>query len=234
MLYDIPDMLEIGAHQVPLQVRRNRRAKRMYLRYNPADHAFALTLPHRTKMEEGVRFVSSKSDWIVETLRDMPERKKLRAGMTLPILGQMTKIVSVSDLPAPFALKDNRLEIGAGSGTFAKRAEHALKKIARNELTELAECKAQRLGRRINRMTLRDTRSRWGSCSSDANLMFSWRLVFAPYAVLDYVVSHEVAHLRQMNHGPRFWDCVESICPDYVEWKDWLRVHGGELYRFTS
>lgn len=234
MFDNVPDMLEIGSHQVPFMVRRNRRAKRMYLRYSLADHSFSLTLPQRTRIEEGVRFVSSKSDWIEQTLQQSPVRKKLRAGMLIPVLGQMTRIVSAPELPAPFALKDDRLEIGAGSGPFAQRVEQALKKIVRHELTELADFKAQQLGRRINRITLRDTKSRWGSCSSEHNLMFSWRLVFAPYEVLNYVVSHEVAHLRHMNHSARFWNCVESICPDCADWKDWLRFHGGELYGFNA
>ena len=234
MLKDAPDMLEIGAHQVPFKVRRNRRAKRMYLRYHPADHTFSLTLPQRTRIEEGVRFVSSKSDWIAQTLQHTPMRKTYRPGMLLPILGQMTRLVSDPDLPAPFALRDDTLMIGAGSGSFAKRTEAALKKIVRHELSELADFKAQQLNKTVNRITLRDTRSRWGSCSSARNLMFSWRLVFAPYEVLDYVVSHEVAHLRHMNHSARFWLCVESICPDYLAWKDWLRDHGSELYCFAS
>lgn len=234
MLYDMPDMLEIGSQQVPLQVRRNHRAKRMYLRYHPADHTFSLTLPQRTRIEDGVRFVSSHSDWIVRTLQQVPLRKSLRSGVMLPILGQMTRVVSVPDLPAPFALKDDRLEIGAGASPFALRVEMALRKIVRNELTELADYKASQLGRRINRITLRDTKSRWGSCSSEHNLMFSWRLVFAPYEVLNYVVSHEVAHLRHMNHSPRFWECVDQLCPDYLDWKDWLRFHGSELYSFNG
>ena len=234
MLDSLPDTMIIGAHEVPLRIRRNRRAKRMYLRYSPTDHAFSLTLPQRVRYEDGVRFVTSKSDWIAETLQALPARKKLRCGMSIPILGQQTKIVYNPDLPAPFALKDDRLEISGERRNMAPRIVAALKKIVRNELSELSHFKAEQLGKRIHRITLRDTQSRWGSCSSTRNLMFSWRLIFAPYEVLDYVVSHEVAHLRHMNHSPRFWECVESICPDYTEWKDWLKFHGKELYRFTS
>lgn len=235
MLNALPDTLVIGGQRVPLRIRRNRRARRMYLRYNPADHAFALTLPERTRLQDGVEFVRSQQDWIAETLQQLPSRQRLRAGMRLPLLGRCTRIVHVPDLPAPFALKDGRLEIGgARKEGLSERIEAALKKIIRHELSELAHYKAGQLGRSVNRITLRDTHSRWGSCSSDNNLMFSWRLVFAPYEVLDYVVSHEVAHLRHMDHSPRFWGCVERICPDYAQWKDWLRHHGKELYRFTN
>lgn len=234
MLRALPERLQIGEHQVPLKVRRNRRAKRMYLRYNPTDHGFDLTLPSRTRLEEGARFVNSKQDWIADTLAQMPSRKQLKPGIKIPLLGQYVRIRLDPDLPAPFALRDDVLYIKAPADEAPAAIEHALKKMARHELSELAEFKAQRLGKRINRITLRDTTSRWGSCSTDANLMFSWRLIFAPYEVLDYVVSHEVAHLQHMDHSPRFWHCVASICPDYASWKDWLRFHGKELYRFTA
>lgn len=234
MLEHLPDTVIIGRHEVPIRIKRNRRAKRIYLRYNPTDHAFSLTLPQRTRWEEGMAFVQSQGDWLAQTLQQLPARKKLKAGITLPVLGQMVTVRYDSHLPAPFALRDNQLLLGGERKQLAPRIEQALKKIVRHELRELAEFKAERLGRSINRLTLRDTHSRWGSCTTEQNLMFSWRLVFAPYEVLDYVVSHEVAHLRHMNHSPAFWSCVESICPDYRQWKDWLKLHGKELYRFTS
>jgi predicted metal-dependent hydrolase len=228
----IPQFLEVDTNRIPLVVRRNRRAKRIYLRYNPTDHMFSLTLPQRARLVDGVDFIRTKSDWIADTLQQMPEKKALKPGVVIPILGQKCRVRQETDIRGQFALIDNHLLIAGDRSQCAQRIEDALKKIVRNEITGLVEVKAQRLGRRVNRVSLRDTRSRWGSCSSDHNLMFSWRLVFAPYEVLDYVVSHEVAHLRHMNHSAAFWDTVESLCPDYLDWKDWLQLHGKELYRF--
>lgn len=229
----IPEFLEIGEDRVPLLIRRNRRSRRIYLRYNPAGHTFSLTLPHRAKLAEGVDFIQTKSDWIVATLQQMPEKKCLKPGVMIPILGEKCRIRHEPLMRHAFTLKDNILNISGERTHMQRRVEDALKKMVRNEISELAHYKASKLDRRVNRITLRDTRSRWGSCSSDRNLMFSWRLVFAPYEVLDYVVSHEVAHLRHMNHSAKFWDTVEELCPDYHDWKDWLQVHGKELYRFS-
>lgn len=229
----VPEFLEIGSTRIPLIIKRNRRAKRIYLRYNPADHAFSLTLPHRTRLAEGVDFIHTKTDWIVETLQQMPAKKVLKPGVIIPVLGQKCRVKHDPELRGVFAFKNDMLLINGAREHLPRRIEDSLKKIIRNEISELANIKAQTIGKRVNRVTLRDTRSRWGSCSSDRNLMFSWRLVFAPYEVLDYVVSHEVAHLRHMNHSMRFWETVEEICPDYEQWKDWLQIHGKELYRFT-
>lgn len=230
----IPEFLEIGTNRIPLVIRRNRRAKRIYLRYNPAEHAFSLTLPQRTRVADGVDFIHTKSDWISETLQQMPQKKNLKPGVVIPVLGEKTRIRHVPDMRGVFALKDGELRVSGSREHLQRRIEDALKKIARNEIAELAHYKAAQIGRKVNRITLRDTRSRWGSCSSERNVMFSWRLVFAPYEVLDYVVSHEIAHLRHMDHSSRFWDTVEDLCPDYDEWKDWLRIHGKELYRFGN
>ena len=228
-------MLKIGLREVPLQVKRNKRAKRIYLRYNPSEHGFSLTLPQRVRFDDGVRFLHTKSDWIAETLQRMPARKQLRFGMIVPILGNLCQIERDPTLKAPFVLLKNRLIIRPEANkATGEQIEAVLKKIIRNELRQLASYKASLIGKTINRVTLRDTRSRWGSCSSERNLMFSWRLIFAPREVLDYVVSHEVAHLRHMNHGVYFWKRVEEICPGYLEWKDWLRLHGSELYRFVK
>jgi hypothetical protein len=91
---------------------------------------------------------------------------------------------------------------------------------------------ADELGVKVRRITVRDATSRWGSCSTTGVLSFSWRLVLAPAAILDYVAAHEVAHLKEMNHGPRFWALVEQTYPDMRSAKRWLQAHGMELHRY--
>lgn len=231
---DVPDFLEVEENRVPLVIKRNRRSKRIYLRYNPAENLFSLTLPHRARLSDGVDFIHTKGDWILETLRQMPQKRALKPGTFIPILGSRCRIKLDEELRGVYALKDDLLILNGPREHLPRRVEDSLRKIVRQEISELVYAKAKQIGKRANRITLRDTRSRWGSCSSDRNLMFSWRLVFAPYEVLDYVVSHEVAHLKHMNHSARFWETVESICPEYHDWKDWLHLHGKELYRFTS
>lgn len=230
---DLPDTLEIEEQKIPLVIRRNHRAKRIYLRYNPTIHSFSLTLPRRTQVSEGITFIHTKSEWIAQTLLETPNKKQLKPGVVIPILGQRCRIRRVDDLSGIFVLHDNELHVKGSTEHISRRIQDSLKKIARHEIAELAQYKASLIAKRINRITLRDTTSRWGSCSSESNLMFSWRLVYAPYEVMDYVVSHEVAHLRYMNHSSAFWDTVETLCPDYEEWKDWLRYHGKELFRYT-
>ncbi len=112
------------------------------------------------------------------------------------------------------------------------RIKALMKLEAGAALKEASNHYARRLGREIGRVTLRDTRSRWGSCTSAGNLMFSWRLIMAPPDVLDYVAAHEVAHLIEMNHSPEYWRVVEQIYPVYQEQRQWLRRNGSLLHRF--
>jgi hypothetical protein len=113
-----------------------------------------------------------------------------------------------------------------------RRVRDFLKREARAMLTERAHDKAGRLDRPIARISLRDTRSRWGSCSSDGGLSFSWRLILAPEEVLDYVVAHEVAHLMHHDHGAKFWALVTDLTPSVDAPRQWLRAHGPELHRY--
>ena len=108
-----------------------------------------------------------------------------------------------------------------------------LKKTAHDRLLELSRQKAALIDRVVHSVSIKDTKSRWGSCSSKSNINYNWRIVLAPAHVIDYLVCHEVSHLRHQDHSPAFWDCVASLCPDYQEGRAWLKVKGKELYRYT-
>ncbi len=111
-------------------------------------------------------------------------------------------------------------------------SERAARRAARELVTRIAETEAAALGVAYERIAIRGQRTRWGSCSARATLSFNWRLVLAPVGVLDYVVVHEVCHLREPNHSPRFWRLVAERRPEWRRHRDWLRVHGAELLAY--
>ena len=228
----VPEYLKVGEEVLPLLIRRHSRAKRICLRYNPTQHAISLTLPKNTHVSSGLDFLVAKSEWLVDTLGEQPRKKQIKPGAVIPLLGERIRIRHDARLRG-WLLDEESLTIGHAREEFHLRASATIKNIARNEITELAERYAAHIGKRIARISVRDTRSRWGSCSSTGSLNFSWRLVFAPREVMEYVVAHEVAHLRHMNHSAAFWALVEFLCPDYEVAKEWLRLHGKHLYRFN-
>lgn len=229
----LPTVLKFGSHAVPLIIRRNRRAKRICLRVNTKDHAINLTLPARAPVKHGMAFLKQKHDWLSGIVADLPQRTLLTEGAEIPLLGKLRHIEWYEDRYFSYRLMHDRLVVWGPKEKKDALIFKAVKEAFRETVTELSHEKAAQIGKSVKRVSIRDPRTRWGSCSADRSISFSWRLAFAPARILDYVVAHEVAHLRYMHHGARFWDLVEDICPNYQHHCAWLKENGQELFRFS-
>ena len=218
----LPDGSEIA-----LRLRRSARARRYALRVSRHDGAVTLTLPQRGTEREALRFAQGHAVWIAETLAGITPPVTVQFGMELPFEGRPLRL-EAAQLRAP-RIEGDRLLAPADPGRLGTRIEAFLKLAARQRLQVATETHAARLGRPFSRITLRDTRSRWGSCSHAGALSYNWRLVMAPPSVLDYVAAHEVAHLQEMNHSPDFWAVVAQLCPGYRTERAWLKREGGAL-----
>ena len=214
-------------------LRRSTRARRMTLCVSRGDGQVALTIPTRAPLSEARAFAELKADWLTRTIAKMPGKKIVAEGAQVPVEGRSLTIT-------PFPLRAARIE---GDLLLVPQARPAgavvqgfIKHLAHDRLRMACDRHAANLGRPFTALVLRDTRSRWGSCTSDARLMFSWRLAMAPPEVLDYVAAHEVAHLAHMDHSPQFWAAVERLLPDFAVRRGWLRQHGNALlaWRFRD
>ncbi|KIN62456.1 Zinc metalloprotease [Sulfitobacter noctilucicola] len=219
-----------GTPPIPLTLRRSARARRITLRISQLDGRVTLTMPKRLAEREALAFARSKEAWIRKHLEARGEDQIVKPGQQIPLGGQLVEVVqgqgrSVQISENAIAVPGPEDRIGAKLGAY-------LREVARDRLAGACDDYAARLGRPYSRITMRDTRSRWGSCTSDGGLMFSWRLIMAPPEVLDYVAAHEVAHLAEMNHSPAFWAGVERIYGPYKEQRTWLRKNGNALHRY--
>ncbi|MGR3760649.1 M48 family metallopeptidase [Roseobacteraceae bacterium NS-SX3] len=217
-----------GSPPVPLTLRRSARARRISLRISALDGRVTLTLPARLPERAALEFAAEKEDWIRSHLARHPEAVEVGHGTVLPVDGQARRVVPATGRRV--LLRES--EIAVPGPAPARPLRRCLQELARDRLAEASDAYAARLGRPYSRLTLRDTRSRWGSCSSEGALMYSWRLILAPPAVLRYVAAHEVAHLAEMNHSPAFWATVERLYGAYQDPRAWLRENGGELHRY--
>ncbi|EBA16786.1 hypothetical protein RSK20926_03239 [Roseobacter sp. SK209-2-6] len=217
-----------GKPPVPLMLRRSKRARRMSLRISALDGRVTLTLPPRVPEDEALEFAAEKEDWIRAHLERHPAPVEAEFGNELPVEGAARRISS--EKRRGVKLTPDELLVG---GSNPKRSlERFLKELARDRLVAASDHYAQDLGRGYSRITLRDTRSRWGSCSSDGGLMYSWRLIMAPPKVLNYVAAHEVAHLQEMNHSADFWSLVQKLFGDSSAERRWLKEEGSSLHRY--
>ncbi|WP_235962959.1 M48 family metallopeptidase [Ruegeria haliotis] len=217
-----------GTPPVPLTLRKSAQARRISLRISQLDGRVTLTYPHGVPESEALNFARTKEEWIRQHLQGQPDLAEVQLGQIIPIEGVERRIVAASGRRV--LLQSDAIAVPTGSET--RRLARFLKELARDRLTEACDDYAAILGRPYSSLTLRDTRSRWGSCSSHGGLMFSWRLILAPPEVLHYVAAHEVAHLAEMNHSPAFWAQVERIFGPYEKPRRWLRDNGAELHRY--
>jgi predicted metal-dependent hydrolase len=217
-----------GIPPVEVHLRRSPRATRLSLRVGRTDGRVTLTLPRRATLREAHAFANAQAAWIRQHVSAAPSVQHPVIGGTLPILGEVLPIVAGQTrvarlLPDAVLVPDDTAKVGP-------RIKTLLRTLAQTHLTEACERYATALGRNHGKITFRDTRSRWGSCTSRGDLMFSWRLVMAPWEVLDYVAAHEVAHLAHMDHSARFWAQVEDLLPRYQPHRAWLKAHGAGLH----
>ncbi len=218
-----------GNPPVEVALRRSARARRLSLRISQLDGRATLTLPRRVSEREGYAFLREREAWLRKHLARIEPEHPIVLGGTVSFRG--------TDLHLrPGAVKRAKLDADTlilpdDQAMAGKRVAAFLKLRARDALAEASDRYANALGKPYGRITLRDTRSRWGSCSSAGDLMYSWRLIMAPPDVLDYVAAHEVAHLQHMDHSDRFWGVVDRLFPNHKACRAWLRSHGSSLHR---
>jgi len=227
--------LELAGQWVAVRIFRNKRARRVILRLDDdADggDGVIVTLPNRASQKEGLALVIDKAGWVLKQLDARLPRVPFADGAVVPLCGEDFCIRAIPGGRGVVRHEGTEILVAGRPEHLARRVQDWFKGQARGLITEGVREKALMLDKQPGRITIRDTKSRWGSCSHDGNLSFSWRLVMAPLGVLDYVVAHEVAHLAEHNHGPNFWRWVGELTADMGDAKEWLRRNGEALHRY--
>lgn len=226
--------LNLGERIIPLDVRRNRRARRISLRVDPIGPKLVLVLPSNTPLRHGLDFVEEKAVWVQNRLARAPMPVPFADGVEIPYLGVPHVIRHRPGERGGVWREAGEIHVSGDAAHLPRRMTDWLKSEAKRVLTDATRDKAARLGVKVARVTVRDTRSRWGSCSSSGGINFSWRLILAPDWVLDYVVAHEVAHMAEMNHSPAFWAIVARLTDHLEAGRPWLKNQGSSLHRYGA
>jgi predicted metal-dependent hydrolase len=229
------ELLRIDGRHVAVTVRLNPRATRLIVKVHPSTGEVSVVAPSRRALDSAMEFARSESSWIAHRLAHVPQQIDLEPGARIPYRGEVHAIHGTARGPAPVWV-----DRGARVIRVSGKSEHAprrlldfLKREARRALDARASEFSARIGVAPKRITVRDTASRWGSCSTTRAISFSWRLILAPPFVLDYVVAHEVAHLKHMNHGARFWTLVRELVGDVEKPQAWLNKNGPLLHSYA-
>lgn len=223
--------ITIGNEILPILIKRHRASRRFVIRYQPSRHAVSLTLPRYASLRQALRFAEEKREWIGRQIEKKPPHIFFTDGQVIPFLGRDLRLCHRGGRGV-VRMEGDSVFVPGDTAFMARRVREWMKVEAKKEMTARTHTHAFSLGVRVKKITLRDTGSCWGSCSKGGNLSLSWRLAFAPPAVLDYVVAHEVAHIAEHNHSPAFWALVAQLCPHYKQAKAWLTAHGATLHAY--
>ncbi len=230
---DAPATLMVAGRAVPVVFRRNAQARRFILRLGRDGQSAVVTMPRRAARAEALAFAERSTFWIAGQLVKQKAPQLVAHEGEILFRGEAHRIIASGGARGLVAHDPlaKTLTVPGAEAHLPRRLTDWLKAEAKRDLTAASRTYATAMATRYRRITLRDQKSRWGSCAADGALSYSWRLILAPPMVLDYVAAHEVAHLREMNHGPRFWRLVLTHCPHARAAKQWLKRHGSELHR---
>jgi predicted metal-dependent hydrolase len=226
-----PEIVALPGGSARVEWRRSWQARRVSLHIDPRGGAVVVTLPPRAGRRAGLALLTRHADWVADRLAALPAAIAFVDGAAVPIGGVPHPIRHHPYEVGGAWLENGELHVTGEPEFLARRVGDFLRAEARRRLTTLATQKAALAGLGIGRLSIKDTRTRWGSCAADGSLSFCWRLVMAPDFVQDYVAAHEVSHLRHMNHGPRFWALVNQLTLHTQEAIPWLKEKGGSLLR---
>jgi len=226
------DIVSVHAHPLPVIYRRHARARNYVLRLH-ANRTVVVTVPRHGTRKFARQFVESRKSWLEKQWRVLEAQKPppqlLRPGMEILFRGgRETLGLLSSDESSELALGDQRIPFDLTTEEIRPVLEKHLRKLAATELSLRVEELAAAHRCQVKRVVVRNQRTRWGSCSCHGVISLNWRLIQLPQHVRDYIIIHELMHLRHLNHSPRFWAEVESSCPDYRRAEDWLKRHASQ------
>ena len=237
-----PDPISISAlHDVVgdlaarMTVRLSPKARRVAVRVDVANGVIELVQPRRMSVRAVLEFAAARKDWIAKHLEMLPPRVEFTDGAAIPFRGR-DYVLRLSPQTRAGVFVDGDAIVVSGRPEHARRRLiDWLKAEAKKTIAPQAHALADCIARKVSAVSVRDTTSRWGSCTRRGRLSFSWRLILAPDHVLQYVIAHEVAHLKYMHHGPAFWQAVAQLLGSEDSERlarDWLRRNGAVLHRY--
>lgn len=207
-------------------------AKRLTLRIDAKERIPVLSIPPRCSSTRAVDFVNQHREWIAESLTKIPIAKSFEDGETISILGKTYVICHSPQSRRGVYIEENILYVSGAKEFLHRRICDYIKKAAKKEFLMISQQLANKINCQVKSVSIKDTKSRWGSCSSLDNINYNWRIALAPDFVIYYLIAHEVSHLKHPDHSKNFWQCVKNLDPHCAEGRHWLKTKGKELYLY--
>jgi len=218
-----------NAFDFPIEIHQSPRATKLSLKIDSKRRIPVLTIPIFCSEKQALKFVEKNLVWIKNTLFSIPEIKHFENGEKISLFGENVEIVHTPELKGGTRVENQKLLVGGDADFLHSRVKAYIKQEAKRQFLQISREIAKALGVEVKIVTIKDTKSRWGSCSSLHNINYNWRIALAPDFVIRYLISHEVSHLLHPDHSTAFWHCVETVCPDMKHGNVWLKKFGKNL-----
>lgn len=226
-IYDISEAVGMNIKVVPSRV-----SGKISLRIDHKERVPVLSVPRFCSRKRAINFVNEHMDWLIENLSKLPPIKKFSNDLSFSLFGHKVTICHCPEKRCGTQLDGNVLYVSGSAEFLHRRVKDYIKKAAAQKFYEQSVALAAKIGKKISGVSIKDTKSRWGSCSTLRHINYSWRIALAPQEVIDYLLAHEVAHLKYQNHSADFWQCVAELNPNWQSGHDWLKNNGKLLYEF--
>ena len=226
-IYDIKDELGFDIKVVP-----SRSFRRLVLRIDSKERIPVLSVPRFCTRRKAINFVNEHLGWIMTALAKLPKTKKFENGDKFSLFGKTVEIIHQESARCGVYLEEDKLIVSGGAEFLHRRVKDYIKKEAQKNFYLKSQILAEKIKKKVTGVSIKDTKSRWGSCSSLNHINYNWRIALAPDYVISYLLAHEVAHLAHQNHSKDFWECVSFLNPEWKTGHDWLKKHGKSLYLY--
>ena len=218
--------------QKPVVISRKNNIRRLSLKVCRITGEISINAPKFLSESEIYKFYYLNRNWIHIQINQCLVPKIVKEGLFLPVEGNLYEIVVKKSCSKIKILENNQICIPKNISDIGKELQTFLLQYCKSVMIPIILKKSNFIQKKIKKISFKDTKSRWGSCSSTGSIMLNWRLIMVPPSVYNYVIIHEIAHLVHMNHGPLFWKLVQELSPNYSKDKEWLKKNGREIRRY--
>ncbi len=225
--FDISESVGMDIKVVP-----SRTGRKLSLHIDSKERRPVLSVPRFCSRKQAISFVTEHMDWIINTLGRLPQLQYFTDGSVFSLFGETLTVKHCPSERGGVWRDGDFLCVSGGAEFLHRRIKDYIKTEAAKIFYEKSRLLAQKIGCPLKGVSIKDTKSRWGSCSSLSHINYSWRIALAPLATINYLMAHEVAHLKHPDHSAAFWQCVANLEPDWQEGHDWLKKHGKLLYAY--
>ncbi len=215
-----------------IKVVQSKSSRKLTLKIDEKERVPVLSIPRFCSRKQAINFAKEHTEWIIRALNKLPEIKYFADGESFLLFGQNVTVTHHPEARRGVWLEDNTLCVSGAKEFIHRRVKDYIKKRAKEEFYAKSKLLAQIIGQNLTGVSIKDTSSRWGSCSSLQHINYSWRIALAPDYVIEYLLAHEVSHLKHHDHSDEFWACVASLCPEWSRGRIWLKRYGKTLYSY--